>query len=175
MEAAMLKTTPLMTLLAAALALAVSGGLAKATPLSGSWQQQSKSRFVTISNNRGGYVVDYAVQMEQWKKSGTRLRFAGRCDSACTVYLALPTSRTCIARGASFSFHAPSGSSASAARYAGIYMMKTYPGWVRSWVKSRGGLTRRLVTMNYEYASRFMRPCGTATANADVRKAGRNG
>jgi hypothetical protein len=176
MEAGMLKTTPFVTLLAAALVLAVSAQSAKATPVSGAWQQQPvKSRFVTISNNRGGYVVDYAIRMEEWKKSGTRVRFAGRCQSACTVYLALPASQACIARGASFTFHAPSGSSASATRYAHIYMMKTYPAWVRSWVSSKGGLTRRLVTMNYAYASRFMRPCGTSTASADVRKAGKTG
>ena len=169
------RTSTLVTFLTAAMVLAVSAGFAQATPLSGVRQQQDKPRFVTISNNRGGYVVDYAVRMEQWRKSGTRVRFAGRCDSACTLYLALPTTHTCIARGASFSFHSPRGSSASASRYAQIYMIKTYPGWVRSWIGSRGGLSRRLVTMNYEYASRFMRTCGTASAGRNLRKAGQTG
>jgi hypothetical protein len=171
----MLRTTPLVTLLAAALALAVNIEFARATPLGGAARQHNPLRSVTIANNRGGYVVDYARQVHEWRRIGTRVRFAGRCESACTLYLALPASQTCIARGASFSFHAPRGGTPNLNRVMAIYMTSSYPGWVQSWLKSRGGLSRRLVTMNYQYASRFMRPCATASASTEVRKAGKTG
>lgn len=158
--------------LTAAVMLVAGTELVQATPLSGSWRLQNPGRWVTIGHNRGGYVVDFALQLEKWKESGTKVRFAGRCQSACTLYLALPASQTCLAPGASFTFHAPSGPSRSANRFAAIYMNRTYPGWVRSWINTRGGLTPRAVTMSYGYASKFMPTCKTVTA---ARKAPRIG
>jgi hypothetical protein len=55
------------------------------------------------------------------------------------------------------------------------YMMSSYPAWVRSWLASRGGLNGRLVTMNYAYASRYMRTCPTQTADAEARKVDKAG
>jgi hypothetical protein len=109
------------------------------------------------------------------KQSGKPVQFAGSCLSACTIYLALPPSQTCISPGASFGFHAPYGSTPSGNRMARMYMLKTYPGWVRSWISSRGGLSSRVITMNYAYASKFMKPCGTATAQGDSVKSGPTG
>jgi hypothetical protein len=62
---------------------------------------------VTIGNERGGYVVDYAVRMVELRESNVDVRFSGHCKSACTIYLALPQDQTCIAPGASFTFHKP--------------------------------------------------------------------
>jgi hypothetical protein len=149
----------------ASLAIAAAASPSEAIPLSGSWRLHDPTRPVTIANDRGGYVVDYALQLHRWQQNGTRVRFHGRCQSACTLYLALPKNQTCIARGASFTFHAPSGSSPSASRFAKIYMNKTYPHWVRSWIASNGGLTRRLITMNYSYAAKFIATCDPVTAS----------
>jgi len=114
---------------------------------------------LTIRNNSGGNVARYAIRVGQARQRGTLVRFAGRCDSACTLYLGLPSSQTCIARGASFRFHAPylrSGKSSDAAK---SFMHARYPGWVRSWIASKGGLSRKLITMDYEYARQFVRDC----------------
>jgi hypothetical protein len=117
---------------------------------------------VTIGNERGGYVVDYAARVLKLQESNTTVRFAGRCDSACTLYLTLPQDQTCIARGASFRFHAPTAPTRQASFAAKTYMLKTYPEWVTTWLEAQGGLSRRLITMDYTYASQYLRACETS-------------
>jgi hypothetical protein len=117
---------------------------------------------VTVGNERGGYVVDYAARVLKLQESNAEVHFTGRCDSACTLYLALPQDHTCIARGASFRFHAPSASSRYARQAAETYMLKTYPEWVTAWIEMQGGLSRKLMTMDYGYASQYLRPCETS-------------
>lgn len=168
----MVKSGRILPILAAGAALCMSAELAYSAPLFGSSRSQNYQR---IGSDRGGYVVQYALRMLKMKQSGKPVQFAGSCLSACTIYLALPPSQTCISPGASFGFHAPYGSSPSGNRMARMYMLKSYPGWVRSWISSRGGLSSRVITMNYGYASKFMKPCGTATAQADSPKKGRTG
>jgi hypothetical protein len=38
-------------------------------------------------------------------------------------------------------------------------MLGTYPDWVREWIDQQGGLSERLITMSFEYASRHMKIC----------------
>ena len=124
------------------------------------WRQN----VVTIGSDRGGHVITYALRMKRLEKKGTPTRFRGRCDSACTLYLALPPTQTCIMPGATFGFHLPYGASQAGNRIAARYMQRAYPSWVRSWVKSTGGLSRTLKRMSYAYASKHIRPCKTRTA-----------
>lgn len=116
-------------------------------------------RYSTIGNDSGGYVIKYALRMMKMKQSGTNVKFNGRCDSACTLYLALPNSRTCATTNASFRFHLPLGTSPRGVKVARNYMMKSYPGWVRSWINQNGGLSNRLMTMNASYAQKFIGSC----------------
>ncbi|MGH6907392.1 MAG: hypothetical protein ACREDX_05980 [Aestuariivirga sp.] len=116
-------------------------------------------QILTIRNDHGGAVVDYAVQAIKLRENGAKLRFAGRCDSACTMYLSLPRSQTCITPYASFGFHAPSAATSKASYLAQEYLLKTYPDWVKSWIASKGGLSKEITTMNYAYASQFMDRC----------------
>lgn len=162
MEAWMNKLGRLSGIAAAGLVLLSSTELVKANPLMG---PSRSHEYVTIGSDRGGYVIKYALRMLKWRKSGTSLRFAGRCESACTIYLALPSDQTCIVPGASFRFHAPYGAGTKKDnRIALSYMLNSYPGWVRSWIRSRGGLTRQLISMDYGYASKHMRACVSQTA-----------
>ena len=114
---------------------------------------------VTIANNSGGTIAAFAMDTADYRSSGTQVKFMGRCDSACTLFLSLPSNQTCVSRGASFRFHAPFGVSARAQQSAQAYLMGKYPRWVRAWIKSNNGLSRQLITMNYNYASQFMRSC----------------
>jgi hypothetical protein len=114
---------------------------------------------VSISNNSGGRIIDYARKAAQFRNSKATVRFAGRCDSACTLYLGLPKHQTCISPGAYFRFHSPSARSQRSARMAQAYLMRKYPGWVKSWIAQNGGLSGQLVTMDYSYASKFMKSC----------------
>jgi len=116
-------------------------------------------KYSTVNNDRGGYVIKYALRMMKMKQSGTNLKFNGRCDSACTLYLALPNRQICATTNASFRFHLPHGTSPRGIKMASDYMMKSYPGWVRSWINQNGGLSNRLMTMNASYAQKFIGSC----------------
>ncbi|MGX9145476.1 hypothetical protein [Mesorhizobium sp. 128a] len=113
----------------------------------------------TISGDRGGYVIDYAIRALKMRRSGTFVRFNGSCDSACTLYLSMPRSKVCITQNASFGFHLPYGVSARGNQVAANFMMKNYPGWVRGWIAKRGGLKSSIATMTYADASRFLPTC----------------
>jgi hypothetical protein len=119
-------------------------------------------RSVSIGSDAGGVVIQYGLRMLRWRQSGTRVRFTGACRSACTLYLGLASGQTCISPGASFGFHSPFGATGRGNAIAQSFMMRNYPGWVRSWIRSQGGLTSGIKTMSYGYASRFMRPCGSS-------------
>ena len=142
--------------------LLTSAGGAYAFPTPGS---------LSISGDRGGYVVVYALRMLKLKQSGRQVEFHGGCDSACTLYLALPPSQVCVAPQSSFNFHLPYGASASGNRVAASYMLKSYPSWVRSWIRSKGGLSNRLISMKYAHASKFLPTCNVAAKSRTLRLA----
>jgi hypothetical protein len=119
---------------------------------------------VTIMGDRGGEVIRYAIKVKQYEKQGRQVRFAGRCSSACTLYLSLPASQTCIAPGANFGFHKAYGASARGNRTANAFLMRNYPSWVRHWITDNGGLTSSIKTMDYEYAAQHLPKCQTGNA-----------
>ncbi len=119
---------------------------------------------INISGDRGGKIIEYALRVKKAERSGKKVRFRGGCSSACTLYLSLPRSQTCISPGAKFRFHLPYSASARGNRVAAKYMRRSYPGWVRSWINRNGGLTNRLITMDYEYASKYLQPCEVRVA-----------
>lgn len=121
------------------------------SPLSGSVHH--------VRNDGGGYVIDYAIKMRKMQRAGRPVHFRGRCDSACTLFLALPRSQTCVAPGAAFGFHLPYGSSARGDRVAASFLLNNYPRWVRNWIHEKGGLSNRLKVMHYDYAKRFLPEC----------------
>lgn len=120
----------------------------------------SSASSVSINGDSGGSVGTYIRKVSYYQKSGTVVRFTGRCDSACTLLLALPRSKTCIRPGAYFRFHAPIARNSQMQRLTHLLMMKKYPSWVRSYLARKGGLTRNLVTIDYSYASRYLKQCG---------------
>jgi hypothetical protein len=121
---------------------------------------QSSRKSVSIFNNSGGAIVLFALKLAEYRDAGTLVKFSGRCDSACTLFLSLPKRQTCISPGAYFRFHAPSARSSRSKRSAQAFMMTKYPDWVRSWIHGKGGLSHQLFRMNYDYASRFIPSCG---------------
>ena len=108
---------------------------------------------VTIRNDRGGQVVDYAIKARQAKA----VRFDGKCQSACTLYLS--SANTCITPRASFWFHHPYGGTPEQNRTAARHMMAVYPLWVREWINARGGLTSNWLVLPYSLVRKHMRTC----------------
>ena len=121
--------------------------------------QKNLRNQISIRGNSGGSIGKYALQAARLRGKGTLVKFSGRCDSACTLFLGLPQKQICISKGAFFRFHAPTHQSRRAASVARNYMMKKYPRWVRNWISSKRGLTRNLITMDYKYASRYIQTC----------------
>jgi hypothetical protein len=117
------------------------------------------ARSISISNNSGGVIVLFALKVAKYRDAGTLVKFSGRCDSACTLFLSLPKQQTCINSGANFVFHAPSAKSLRAERGARTFLMAQYPAWVRSWIQGKGGLSNQLLKLDYAYASQFIPSC----------------
>lgn len=138
-------------------------GLAVAVGLGLFGQTNVSDATTRISNDRGGQVIKYALRVLKLKKSGGRVAITGRCASACTLHLSLPRQRMCISPGASFAFHLPYGASREGNSVARSYLMRSYPQWVRKWIANQGGLSSRMITMNYKHASRYLPTCKSAT------------
>lgn len=120
----------------------------------------SRSRDIyTVRDDHGGYVLDYAIHMAKLERARQPVRFAGRCDSACTMLLGLRKSQTCITPSARFGFHLPFGSSREGNKVAARFLSGKYPGWVIHWLEANGGLNSRLKVMPYTYASQHMKTC----------------
>jgi hypothetical protein len=120
---------------------------------------QSSRKSVSIFNNSGGKIALFAIKLAEYRDEGTLVKFSGRCDSACTLFLSLPKRQTCINPGAYFRFHAPSARSLRSERLAQTFMAGKYPDWVRSWIQEKGGLSNQLLRMDYAYASQFIPGC----------------
>lgn len=113
----------------------------------------------TVRHDNGGRIIDYAIRMKRMEAERRPVRFDGICDSACTLFLALPASNTCVTPRARFGFHLPYGSSQRGNDVAANFLLSSYPGWVRSWLRANGGLTNQLKVMPYEYARRHLGDC----------------
>lgn len=121
-----------------------------------------RSQVNVITNDNGGDLVSYAQSVSRARIDNTQVAFNGRCASACTLYLSLSPSQTCITRGASFWFHRAYGARPDFNQWGTDYMMTRYPAWVRRWIAAHGGLSNRLMRMDYTYAAQHMRPCRMA-------------
>lgn len=122
----------------------------------------ANARTITVNNDPGGNVLGYAVRVLQAKKDGAQVRINGYCASACTLYLHLPSRQLCVGKNASFHFHAPYimvDGKKTVPKSIKSYMMKMYPGWVQSWVNSKGGLTGKLIPMDYNVIRKHIRQC----------------
>jgi hypothetical protein len=131
-------------------------------PVAASYGTRS-SNVHLIGNDNGGSVIGYARAVSRMRHQNTLVVFDGRCASACTLYLSLQSSRTCLMPGSSFLFHRAYGARRDVNRWATDFMMAQYPAWVQAWIRSNGGLTDRIIRMDYAYASRFIRTCRVAS------------
>src|SRR5689334_14719095 len=99
--------------LAAALLATAHAGQASDASLGSQGAARDFRDAVEIGADSGGFVADYALRLYEMKEVGRKVRFVGGCDSACTLFLALPADQTCLAQGAYFRFHAPTAPSPS--------------------------------------------------------------
>jgi hypothetical protein len=87
-----------LAILLAALLMATAEAGARANQVNfGSQAAEREFReAVEIGNDSGGYVAEYALRLYEMREARQKVRFVGVCDSACTLFLALPAEQTCI-------------------------------------------------------------------------------
>jgi hypothetical protein len=66
----------------------------------------AKAEGSNLGYGSGGSLSDYNGTVHQYNASGERFRIRGRCQSACTLFLAIKN--VCIERSAALRFHAGS-------------------------------------------------------------------
>src|SRR5207247_3583531 len=107
---------------------------------------------VRIRADSGGQIGPYLENLVALRGSGERVIIDGPCLSACTMVLGvIPRERICVTPRARLGFHAawhPGPRGPVTSQSATKLLMDVYPENVRSWIKSRGGLTRRLLVLS---------------------------
>lgn len=111
------------------------------------------AQIITITNNNGGLIDEFILQRERWRQQKVEVRIAGRCASACTMYLQLP--KFCVYRGAELWFHQPTPNY-PLARWA---LMNSYPKAVQTWIFANGGLTADWIILKGEELHRLVPSC----------------
>jgi len=100
----------------------------------------------------GGQVGPFLDLFERVRASGERVVIDGPCLSACTLVLSMvPSERICVTRRAVLGFHAARSIDRRGRVYAepeaSELVLQAYPEGVQSWIRSRGGLTSRLLLL----------------------------
>jgi len=106
---------------------------------------------IVITDDPGGGVAERASEIGRLLSTGRPVVIAGRCASACTLYLALD--RVCITDRAVLQFHAPSNPALVPA------FLSLYPPGIRAWIAAHGGLGARILTMPAAEAARHVKMC----------------
>ncbi|WFU41897.1 hypothetical protein QA640_05205 [Bradyrhizobium sp. CB82] len=107
---------------------------------------------IRIIQSPGGQVGPFLELFERVRESGERVVIDGPCLSACTLVLSLvPGERICVTRRAVFGFHAARSVDRRGRFYAepeaSEAVLAAYPAPVRDWIRSRGGLSSRLLLL----------------------------
>src|ERR1700755_620962 len=107
---------------------------------------------VRILASPGGQVGPFLELFERVRASGERVVIDGPCLSACTLVLSMvPNNRICVTRRAVLGFHAARSMDRQARMYAepeaSEFVLEAYPAAVRGWIRSRGGLSSRLLLL----------------------------
>jgi hypothetical protein len=137
-------------------ALIVGAALAASAPI-------NASAAVRITEDRGGKIGPYLEALMELRGSGERVIIDGPCLSACTMVLGvIPRERICVTQRAQLGFHAawhPTAKGPVTSSAATRLLMDIYPEDVRSWIKSRGGLSRRLIVLKGRELAAMYSPC----------------
>ncbi len=94
-----------------------------------------------VGNDRGGYLHDRLIELENLQRNGIAVEIRGRvCFSTCTLFLGLP--ETCVDPDTTFGFHGPSRNgrrlSPEDFEYFSRVMADFYPEPLKSWFMSKG-------------------------------------
>jgi hypothetical protein len=117
-----------------------------------------------ILGSPGGQVGPFIDIFDKVRESGERVVIDGPCMSACTLVLSIvPSERICVTRRAVLGFHAARSIDERGKVYAepeaSKLVLEAYPGPVRDWIVSHGGLSKRLLLLRGRELSAMYRSC----------------
>jgi hypothetical protein len=101
-----------------------------------------------ITNDHGGYMLEYKAKYERIRDRNERVIIDGVCNSACTlVFGIVPSNKVCATPRASLGFHEAYYDKAftfgiKVTSVEGTTeLMSYYPRPVKDWIRHNGGLT----------------------------------
>ena len=108
---------------------------------------------VRIKADPGGQIGPYLEALVALRGTGERVIIDGPCLSACTMVLGvIPRERICVTSRARLGFHAAwhpgNNGRPVTSKAATQLLMEIYPEHVRTWIKERGGLSRKLLVLS---------------------------
>jgi len=119
---------------------------------------------VRILGSPGGQVGPFIDLFDKVRASGERVVIDGPCMSACTLVLSVvPSDRICVTRRAVLGFHAARSIDRRGRIYAepeaSKLVLEAYPGPVRDWIVSHGGLNKHLLLLRGRELAAMYRSC----------------
>lgn len=125
-----------------------------------------------IEEDIGGRIGIYLDRYAQLDEAGEQIVIDGQCLSACTLVLALVRyGKVCATSRGLLGFHAawePGKDGRELPSPLGTaLLMEKYPPKVRAWIRSVGGLKRK---MRFERATRFIPRCRAENIEAAVKR-----
>jgi hypothetical protein len=129
------------------------------------------NRVITIDDGIGGHVQGMVRMLTKILDTDRRVVIDGPCRSACTLLTSLGPSRVCITPRAELWFHQASLLTGKRSKFWSSTMLKLYPAGIRSYVRGRGGLGRKWISLKGKRLARlFPSRCGRG-APAQQRQA----
>ena len=119
---------------------------------------------VRITHDPGGLIGKYVEKYHQLATAGESVIIDGLCASACTIVLSeMPAERICVTSRAALGFHAAwnygQGGRTFIDPEATMMLYSGYPGPVRQWIASRGGLRRHIMFLQGKLLHAMYRSC----------------
>ena len=131
----------------------------------------SASAQFRISEDRGGQIGPYLQQFAMVRDSGSQVIIDGSCLSACTLVLGtVPKDRICVTSRARLGFHAawnmaPGGRQVYSDEGTQL-LWEVYPTPVRNWIRSKGGLSPRMIYLRGKELASMYSTCPSSTRYA---------
>jgi len=119
---------------------------------------------IRILASPGGEVGPFLQLFEKVRATGERVVIDGPCLSACTLVLSVvPEDRICVTKRAVLGFHAARSIDRRGRIYAepeaSKLVLEAYPGPVRDWIVSHGGLNKHLLLLRGRELAAMYRSC----------------
>lgn len=123
-----------------------------------SFLSQASANTTVITNDRGGFVLQYILKYQKLKENNSLVQIKGMCASACTLVFLLPEEQICVDPSSEMLFHQ--------ATFKGVreevatkYLFDHYPPWLKKFISDKGGLTSNNIIADYNFLKQYLTTC----------------